>query len=244
MTGPGFPARRSGEKPGWLKGLGRAAWWTAAAFITLALLYFAAAFAGSLIPRHPGWEEPDRGVTFYLWDNGIHVDLVLPAKAAGVDLHRLAPPEHALGAPDSSDWFALGWGQREFFLETPTWGDLTVRNALRAVAGGDSLMRVSHHSGPPSGENVREVRVDPEDYRKMVSFAAASFERSGGEPILLEGKAHQLNDAFYEAHGNYNALRTSNQWTADAIAEAGARVGIWTPLSKGLVWRFRRPGEG
>jgi uncharacterized protein (TIGR02117 family) len=244
MTGSAGPSRHAGRRAGGWAVAGSIAWWAAAAFITIALLYFAAALAGALIPRNAGWEEPDDGIIFYIWDNGIHVDLVVPARAAGVDMYRLTPPEHSKGSMSDSDWVALGWGQREFYLETPTWGDLTVRNALRAVAGGDSLMRVSHHSRPPSSGKVREIRVGPEGYRRMISFAAASFERSGREPILLEGRAHQPNYAFYEGVGGYNALRTSNQWTGDALAQAGVKVGVWTPLSMGLMWRYRRPGKG
>jgi uncharacterized protein (TIGR02117 family) len=236
--------RPAEEQQGWGYHLGRAAWWAAAAFITIALLYFAAALAGALIPRNAGWQEPDDGVTFYIWDNGIHVDLVLPARAAGVELHRLAPPEDAEAPLADPDWVTLGWGQREFYLQTPTWGDLTVRNALRAVVGGSSLMRVSHRFERPRGDGVREIRVEPEAYRRMVAFTSASFERAGGEPVLVEGGAHQPRDAFYEALGGYNAFRTSNQWTADALDQAGVRVGIWTPLSKGLMWRYRRPDEG
>ncbi|HVL78550.1 MAG TPA: TIGR02117 family protein [Sphingomicrobium sp.] len=232
-------------RPDWRSAIGRATWWLAATLVTIALAYFAAALAGALIPRNAGWQEPDQGVTFYIWDNGVHVDLVLPAEAAGVNLHELASPDHVEGAVDAPQWVALGWGQREFYLETPTWGDLTPRNALRAVTGGDSLMRVSHHERRPSGDGVREIRVDPDGYRRMVAFAAESFDRGGdGEPILLDGRAHQANDAFYEAVGGYNAFRTSNQWTADGLAEAGVRIGLWTPLSIGMMWRYRRAGGG
>jgi uncharacterized protein (TIGR02117 family) len=235
--------RRADRRPGRWAVAGSIAWWAAAAFITIALLYFAAALAGALVPRNADWEEPDDGITFYVWDNGIHVDLVVPARAAGVDLHRLVPPDHAEGSVTGSDWVALGWGQREFYLETPSWGDLTVRNALRAVVGGDSLMRVSHYNVRPRHDGIREIRVDDQGYRRMIAFAASSFERSGGEPVLVEGGAHQPRDAFYEARGDYNAFRTSNQWTADALAQAGARVGLWTPLSIGLMWRYRQPRE-
>jgi uncharacterized protein (TIGR02117 family) len=235
--------RRAEGKQSWPSAIGRAAWWGAAAFITIALLYFAAAFAGALIPRNADWQEPDDGVTFYVWDNGIHVDLVVPARAAGVDLHRLVPPDHAEGSVTGSDWVALGWGQREFYLETPSWGDLTVRNALRAVVGGDSLMRVSHYTARPRHDGIREIRIDDQGYRRMIAFAASSFERAGGEPVLVEGGAHQPRDAFYEARGGYNGFRTSNQWTADALAEGGVRVGLWTPLSIGLMWRYRQADE-
>lgn len=232
------------ESRGWQSGLRRGAWWVAATVITVALLYFAAALAGALIPRNAGWQEPEQGITFYIWDNGVHVDLVLPARAAGINLHEITPPKHMQGEIASPQWVALGWGQREFYLETPTWGDLTPRNALRAVTGGDSLMRISHREQRPGGGGVREIRVDPEGYRRMVAFASASFDRrQDGQPILLESEAHQPNDAFYEAMGGYNAFRTSNQWTADALAEAGIRVGVWTPLSMGVTWRYRRPGN-
>src|SRR3546814_5762847 len=52
-------------------------------------------------------------------------DLVLPRRAAGVDWTRLVKPAH-FGDPRYAgfDHLAFGWGERHFYLETPTWADV------------------------------------------------------------------------------------------------------------------------
>jgi hypothetical protein len=85
-----------------------------------------AAFAGSLLPVNRGWEEPEQGTTVYLRSNGIHVDLVMPANAQGLDWRKLLPPRDVRQAPAEVRWYGFGAGERRVYLETPTWSDLTL----------------------------------------------------------------------------------------------------------------------
>lgn len=108
------------------------------------LLYLVGAVIGSLVPRNAGWEEPRQGIQIFVRTNGIHADIVLPVSAAGVDLHQFMPPADIRDPRQAGGWVAFEWGQREFYLETPRWTDLTLRNAFCSVAGGDALMPVEH----------------------------------------------------------------------------------------------------
>ena len=42
-------------------------------------------------PVNRGWTEPEEGVTIYLANNGIHSDIVMPAKAEGLDWAPFVP---------------------------------------------------------------------------------------------------------------------------------------------------------
>ena len=55
------------------------------ALLAVPALYLLAALAGSLIPVNRGWIEPAQGTTIYLADNGIHVDVIMPIAAQGLD---------------------------------------------------------------------------------------------------------------------------------------------------------------
>lgn len=208
------------------------------------LLYLAAALAGSLIPRNASWEEPSGGVLIFVRNNGIHVDLVLPASAAGLDLHRLVPPGHVGNPADARDWVAFGWGQREFYLETQRWSDLKVRNVARALFGGPALMRVEHLGLPQPSDRSRPLRLDDDAYRRLVAAIATGFKRGqDGSPMVLPGSGYGRSDIFYEAVGRYDVFNTSNQWAADALARAGVEVGIWTPFAQGLMRWFPEPAQ-
>lgn len=223
-------------------------WWRRAAkgvllaFPALLLLYLLAALAGSLIPRNPGWQEPARGVPVYLQSNGIHVDLVLPARAAGVDLRALAPPRHARDPAAARGWIGFGWGQRDFYLRTEEWSDLEPGVALRAVIGGPALVHVEHRGRPrPGEEGIRALRLERDAYRRVAAYVAGSFARGPrGEPVPV-APGYGDHDLFYEAKGRYSALNTSNQWTSDGLAVAGVTIGLWTPFAQGILWRFRNP---
>lgn len=213
---------------------------TAALLVGLLVLYALGAVAGALIPRNASWSEPTQGVQVFVRTNGVHADLVVPAQEAGIDWYPLLPADHIREPARAQGWIAIGWGQREFYLETQDWGDLTVRVAVRAMTGGDALMRVAHMSEPDPSSTDRPVRISPEAYRQMAAAMERTFVRDAeGAADVLRDTGYGANDVFYEAHGTYHAFRTSNQWTADMLATAGVTIGVWTPFEQGIMWRFR-----
>jgi uncharacterized protein (TIGR02117 family) len=142
-------------------------WRAVAALLGIVLLYVLAAVIGGLIPRNADWREPDEGVELFVRTNGVHADLVLPAQAEGIDWHNLFPPEHIRAPGRAQGWIGIGWGQREFYLETERWADLTVRTAARALTGGDPLFHIAHLSRPEPSSRHRPLRVTPDSYLRM-----------------------------------------------------------------------------
>ena len=66
------------------------------------IVYLLAALIGSLVPVNRGWTEPERGVTIYLANNGIHSDIVMPARTQGLDWTPYLPrSDFAAPDPDS-----------------------------------------------------------------------------------------------------------------------------------------------
>lgn len=212
--------------------------------LALPCLYLLGAVAGAFVPRNPDWKEPSQGVLVFVRSNGVHVDLVLPAQVAGQDLYRLVPPEHVASPASASGWIAFGWGQREFYLETPRWSDLTAGNAARALFGGSAVMHVEHGGRPRPSADMRPLLLEPEAYGRLVTYIVHSFTvHADGQPVPIVGTGYGRNDTFYEATGRYSALRTSNQWAVDALAAAGVKVGSWTPFALGIMWRFGEASE-
>lgn len=207
----------------------------------LPCIYLLGAVAGAFVPRNPGWREPSHGVPVFVRSNGAHVDLVLPARDGGHDLYRWVSPEHVANPQSALGWIAFGWGQREFYLETPRWSDLTLLNASRAMFGGNVVMHVEHGRQPRPSTDMRPLLLETEEYDRLVAYILGSFSvDADGKPTMIAGSGYGRNDVFYEAIGRYSMIRTSNQWAADALAAAGVRVGSWTPFAWGIMWRFRR----
>ena len=199
--------------------------WIVVGGALLVLSYVAAALVGGSIPANSRWRRPERGVTVWVESNGIHTGLVMPKVAGDVDWRARAPAGD-LRDPRYAGWgfVAIGWGEKGFFLGTPTWRDFRPGTALRAGFGSDAtLMHVEHVPGPAL--DARAVVLTPLQYRRLAAFVAASFLPRG-----RRYPGYDANDVFYDARGRYDALRTCNSWTGDALRFAGVRIGRWTPL--------------
>ncbi|HLV07168.1 MAG TPA: TIGR02117 family protein [Croceibacterium sp.] len=212
---------------------------TAGVFVAVIALFFLSAWIGSAIPRNADWHEPDHGVEIMVGTNGVHTELVLPLVSPEKDWRRHFPASDLpVPRPDATH-VAVSWGEREVFLNTPTWWDLSPRTVLRIVGvGGDGLLHVAHYVRPAPSEHNRPLTLSRAEYRRLV----AAIERSlpQGERILYDG--YGPHDVFYEAPGRYTASNTCNQWTSDVLAEAGVRTGWWTPLAGGVMKWVPQPG--
>lgn len=219
---------------GVVRGIGR----IISAFGLTFLAYILAGIGGSLVPNNTGWREPDSGITIYVHDNGVHTGLVLPSRNSIADWSDLVRPEHLADPRYASDHLLFGWGDRTFYLQTPTWADLRPSTAFAALFGSEaSLVHVDHIAAPQQADDLRAITVTPGQYRHIASAIRAQFALDGAgqsRPVTGYGPA----DVFYEARGRYNALRTCNEWTGSVLRNAGIRVGAWTPFNFGVMRWF------
>lgn len=208
-------------------------------FLALPALYLAAALLGSLIPVNRAWTEPARGVTVYIADNGIHADLIMPVDAQGLDWAPFVPKSDFAAPDPNAHWIAFGAGEENVYLNTPTWWDLTPRTIWSALTGGREVIHVEYVTDPYYA--VREIRLRPEDYRRLWASIRAGFaldER--GRPQRIDHPGYGPSDAFYRGAGKANMFRTCNSWLAGRLRLAGVRTSLWPPFVNGLTWRYRR----
>ena len=201
-------------------------------------LYLLAAVIGGLAPVNRAWVEPDQGITIYIADNGVHADLVLPVRAAGLDWAPLVPRSDFANPPVDARFVAFGAGERRVYLDTPTWADLTPRTAWAGITGGDQVMHVEYIADPTY--SARELRVTPEQYRRLWAAVRATFALdSRGHPTRIDHPGYGPADAFYDGIGRASAINTCNQWAATRLRLAGVKAPLWSPFVEGLVWRYR-----
>ena len=207
--------------------------------LALPAVYLVAALIGSLVPVNSGWKEPADGTTVYIADNGIHADIIMPVQAQGLDWSRLIPRSGFKAAPPNSVWIAFGSGEQHVYLNTPTWWDITPRTVWSALAGGKRVIHVEYVSSPNYA--VREIRLRPEEYRRLWAAVRADFALDQqARPIRIDHPGYGPADAFYQATGKANMVRTCNAAEAGWLRLAGAKTSLWPPFVNGLVWRYRR----
>ena len=205
----------------------------ALAWLALALgLFMLAGWIGSSLPRNADWREPDRGIEIMVETNGVHTAIVMPLVTPQKDW-RVDFPAADLPAPDRPyTHVSVSWGEREVFLNTPTWADLTPGTALNALAGGDGLLHVAHYVRPAPDENSRVLRLRSDEYLRLVRQIERQTPRESPRAVY---RGYADYDVFYDAPGGYHVGNTCNQWTSDTLAAAGIRTGRWTPFAGGVM---------
>ncbi len=208
--------------------------------IAVPLLYFAAALFLGLIPANAAWRQAESGIAIFVRTNGVHTWILMPKTNVHMDWRPFIPgadvrdPRWA-----AANYAAFGYGEREVYLNTPTWGDLSIVTAARAAfGGGDPLVHVEHVHEPRVDADTRRIVLRPDEYRRLAAFVAARFRHGAeGRTMPIAGSGYRENDAFYEANGGYSAILTCNEWTGRALRAAGVRTGLWTPLEQSIMWR-------
>ncbi len=207
--------------------------------LAVPLLYLGAALIGSVVPVNPDWREPDDGIAIYLADNGLHADLVLPVRAAGLDWTPLVPRADMAAVPPTAKWIAFGAGERRVYLDTPTWADISPRTVWAALTGGERVMHVEYTSDPTYA--ARSIRLTPEQYRRLWASIRAEFRLDRhGRPLRIDHPGYGPHDAFYEGIGRASALSTCNNWVSGRLRLAGVKTSLWSPFAQGLLWRYER----
>jgi uncharacterized protein (TIGR02117 family) len=209
------------------------------ALLALPALYLIAALIGSLVPVNRGWAEPEQGTTVYIADNGIHADVIMPLEAQGLDWAPLIPKRDFAAVPAGARWIAFGSGEKHVYLDTSTWWDIKPRTVWYSLVGGDRVVHVEYLPSPYYA--VRQIRLRPEEYRRLWATIRADFALdSKGRPQRIDHPGYGPADAFYRASGKANAIRTCNAVVANWLRLAGVKTSLWPPFTPGLIWRYRR----
>lgn len=227
--------RRRRRKSPWLRRL-------AIALAAIPLAYLLAALAGSLIPVNRGWTEPADGITVYVANNGIHADLILPARAQGLDWSPFVPRSDFAAPDPDARWVAFGAGEERVYLDTPRWRDIKPRTIWSALAGGRRVMHVEWVSSPTYADHA--IRLRPEEYRRLWAAIRSDFELDArGKPKRIDHPGYGRADSFYWARDKASAIHTCNTWTAHKLRLAGVRTSLWPPFVQGLTWRYRKAAD-
>lgn len=210
--------------------------WVAAILIGAPLIYTMVAFACAALT--PQLALPiGQGTAIYACDNGVHTDLVLPAVSGGVDWREVFQPQD-FRAPIGLSHISIGWGSKDFYVNTPTWADLRPMRAIKALLWDEAVLHVEYRSQPMPGETCGVWVVGSEDYRRITAFVLSSL---GGGPSVgptSVAAGYGPRDAFFRADGQYTIIDTCNQWTGRALRAGGAPVAPWAPFSFLVLWRL------
>ncbi len=202
------------------------------------LLAFAIIILIGLIPMNNAFQESPDGIEIFVTSNPVHAEIVMPIESDIINWRDQFSPDCFPDDTNHATHVAIGWGDRGFFLKTPTWAELKVSVAANALfLPSDTCLHVTMKSSVTPSENTRAVRISEQQYELLVEYMKAAFRRDEtGKVLQVTGEHYSWNDAFFEAHGTYHFLNTCNSWVGRALQKTGVRVGWLTPLPKTVFW--------
>jgi uncharacterized protein (TIGR02117 family) len=220
--------------------------WPLAIIVFPVLLYVAAALIGAWIPDNGDFVPKANGIEVYIYSGDIHSDVILPLVNDQKDWRENFPLSSFASDRQDFTHISFGWGSREFYLDTPTWNDLEVSTALNVLlTPSESVVHVEMvQLQPVISSSLMKTKITEQQYRDMVKFVQASFDRNSGvpsselKPTPIADAGYNDRDNFYPAVGSYHLFRTCNCWAGDALRASGIKVGKFTPLPKSVFWHL------
>ncbi len=204
-------------------------------------VYFLVLFCLSRITVNKNDADPAKDVLIFIKTNGVHTDVVVPVSNAIYDWNILAPSSNSLSPNTKFEYVAFGWGDRDFYLNTPRWSDLKVSTALNAAFfQGSGVMHVTFHKKIKQDERCIPIYLSSSEYQKLMEFIKSSFEYdSSNHSILIPDAHYGARDNFYNAKGKYNLFYTCNSWANNALKFSGQKAALWTLTDTGIFVHYR-----
>jgi len=210
-------------------------------FLLLIGVYFLCAFCFSRIGIDKEVTS-ELDITAYILSNGVHTDIVVPAKNEVFNWYKIIKAEHTLSKDSNANFVAFGWGDKGFYLETPTWADLKFTTAFKAACGlSSSAIHVTYYKKIKESERCKQIKLNKAQYIKLVEYIKQSFLLNESKNIINIGTkvVYGDNDSFYEAVGSYSLFKTCNTWTNSALKSCGQKACFWTPFESGILYHYK-----
>lgn len=212
--------------------------------IIIILLYLLCAFVLSRITISGVSNSTKKIIPCYILTNGVHTDIVVPVCNSIMNWSTFLDYRDCTSTDSLNSYIGFGWGDKGFYLETPTWSDLKFSTAFRASFGlSSSAMHVTWFPNElKENESCIKFFASEEQYRILVDYIRNSFIENGGKPVHISAKhAHYgNNDTFYDAKDTYNLFFTCNTWANSALKKAGQKSALWTPFDSGIFCHYKK----
>ena len=169
----------------------------------------------------------------YLFSNGVHLDIAIPKSS--IDANLLSGLENI----ENGNYLSFGWGDKGFYLDTPTWSELKFSTAFRAgFMKSTTLMHVTKY-GQQQGDWI-EIMIDDQELKLLNDYIFQSFNcDEQARKIILPNKGYSAFDNFYKANGSYSLFKTCNTWLNTGFKRSGLKACYWTAFDRGLLKKYK-----
>ena len=216
--------------------------WCSILLFSYLCIYFFLAFVLSRITVE-GKNDEHASIKIYLMKSGVHTDFVVPIKNDIVDWTTYFPRENTGFKDTTTKLIAIGWGDKNFYMNTPEWADLTVKTAVSAMTGlGSSAIHATYHYDILSDRPIVQLYLSRKQYQELALYIQQQLVRTKNHrTVYLPARNKKVvsgNDAFYAAHNRYSMLLTCNSWINRGLKACHKRACLWTPFAGGIFYQY------
>ena len=210
--------------------------------VSVVLLYLFLGYFLPIIPVQAVATPEQKVVKGFIKTNGMHTDIVVPVKSDYVDWSEKFPFENTLSKRTDYKFVGIGWGDKGFYLDTPTWADLKFSTAVKAAFWmSDAAVHTTFYDEMKVNDSVKSFTMTERQYERLIKYVDESMDkdREGNYINIPTNAVYGKDDAFYEAKGAYSFLFTCNTWTNKGLKVAGQKAALWTPTDFGIFRHYK-----
>ncbi|MFB2972470.1 TIGR02117 family protein [Aerosakkonema sp. BLCC-F183] len=183
--------------------------------------------------------------TICVSNTGIHTNIVVPVKNDTFDWsEHISIKDIGSDAIANYNYLSFGWGDKAFYMSTPTLADLNIVTTFNALfLPTPSAMHVQKHQVLPNNIEIKCVRVSRNNYLNLMQFINDTFQQDAQGQKIRIPQSHSSYSSFYEAKGSYSIVRNCNNWTAEGLAKANVNTPLWSGLSSAIAFHLKNSCE-
>lgn len=174
----------------------------------------------------------DNAKTIYLSTNGVHLSIIIPKE--DVNSNVLS----GLQYQQNQNYFMFGWGNEDFYLNTPTWSDFKFKYGFGALFL-DTPTAIHLTTYYYKQTDWVAVKCSEEELDKLNMYVFKTFKMNSiGKKQLISQNLYGENNTFYKANGSYSVTKTCNTWANEAFKKSGLKASYFTIFDFGLLQKY------
>ena len=200
--------------------------------ISIIILYFVSALIFSVLKTHPQKLKCQAKNEIFITSNGVHLDIILPVEKINYEFLK------ELDLLPQTKFVSFGWGDKQFYINTPEWKDLSFKTAFTALfMKSETAMHVTCYSN--SYSSWRKLKLCNSQLDTLKNYIENSFQKNeNGTLRKIEVAGYYETDAFYDAKGSFSCFKTCNIWVNKALKATGVETSVWSPFDLGILYHL------
>jgi len=199
--------------------------------------YFLIAIITTLIPVYSSYKMPESGTAIWVSSNGVHTNIIVPVNS------KVISWKDFLKTNNDCNYLVFGWGDKDFYMNTPTWAELKLGTALKAAfwPSGAVLQVYGLPLAPIESKNTIKIYLTNKQADKLNTYIYDTFDlNNDGSPSqqISEKGAGSLYK-YYSAKGKYSMFFTCNNWTSRGLKKTGIKNALWAPFDKSVLYHLK-----